>query len=150
MIIDKLTNAERYFKLGARIEQGFRFLQTQSLADLPLGRNDIDGDNLFALVAEYETRAADQCLLEAHRRYLDIQYIVTGQEKMGYASLDGLTLATQYDANKDIAFYSGAEDYVTVKSGMFTLFMPDDAHKPNLSVAAANERVKKIVIKVLI
>lgn len=149
MIIDKLSNSKQYYNLGLRIEKGFKYLESADLTKLELGRHDIDGSNIFALVSEYETKESDQAFLEAHRKYIDIQYIVSGKEKMGYCPIEGLEAAVEYDENKDIIFFKGQSDLITVKEGMFALFSVEDAHMPNI-IASNKEVVKKVVIKILV
>lgn len=149
MIIDKLSNSKQYYNLGLRIEKGFKYLQNTDLEKLKLGRYDIDGNNIFAVVSQYETKEPDKSLLEAHKKYIDIQYIVSGEEKMGYCPTNGLETAVEYDENKDIIFFNGQSDLITVGKGMFALFLPEDAHMPNIK-ALNKVIVKKVLIKVLV
>jgi len=149
MIVDKLSNAEEYYKLGSRIEKAFRYIKNLDLAQLKTGKFQIDGDNIFALVSEYETKNLEQGLWEAHRKYIDIQYIISGQEKMGYSCLDNMKTSIEYEEKKDILFVTGQGDYLTVNQGSFALFTPTDAHMPSIKVDNP-QNVKKLLIKILI
>ena len=90
MIIDALANMDFYKNLNESLYKGLRFLKETDLAALPVGRYEIDGDAVFALVQEYETHLPEECRWEAHYTYTDIQYIVEGSEKMGWKALDGV------------------------------------------------------------
>ena len=90
MIIDALVNMDFYKNLNESLYKGLRFLRETDLAVLPVGRYEIDGDAVFALVQEYETHLPEECRWEAHYTYTDIQYIVEGSEKMGWKALDGV------------------------------------------------------------
>jgi len=147
MILDQLDQAACYYGIGARVEAGLRFLRGADLAGLANGRQAIDGDAVYALVSEYQTKSLGQGQWEAHRRYLDIQCLISGEEKMGYAPLSGLKVTQVYDAEKDCLFLEGLGDFLVVKPKMFILFMPQDAHLPGLAVGVPS-KVKKVVVKV--
>ena len=149
MIVDKLSNAEEYYKLGTRIEKAFKYMENTDLAQLETGKYQIDGDNIFALVSEYETKNLEQGLWEAHRKYIDIQYIISGQEKMGYSCLDNMKTSIEYEEKKDILFVTGQGDYITVNKGSFALFTPTDAHMPSIKIDYP-QSVKKLLLKILI
>ena len=146
MIIDQLANARCYFGLGARYAEAFGYLLRTDFGSLAPGRYEIDGADVFALVQAYDTKPRAQGFWEAHRRYSDIQYVVSGVEQMGFASLAHLQ-AGDYDAAKDFVPAQGAVEVVTVRAGSFALFMPQDAHIPGLSLDAP-QAVKKVVVKV--
>jgi YhcH/YjgK/YiaL family protein len=149
MIIDHINNAEFYYGLGARIESGLRFLKTADLEHLPPGRNDIKGKELFAMVSEYETKApAADSLWEAHRRYLDIQYVVSGLEAIGYQYIANMEITKPYDETGDALFLRGSGSRLVIGEGCFAIFWPQDAHQPCLS-AHGPQAVRKIVVKVL-
>ena len=147
MIIDRLENAAATAPLAPRLRQGLEWLRRTDLRVLPEGRHDIEGDRLFALVQEYRTRGAAECRWEAHRTYTDIQYVVDGAERMGYANIARTSVQQPYDADRDVAFFEPGTDFVTVHAGMFVIFAPEDVHAPG---GAAGERqvVRKIVLKI--
>lgn len=149
MIADTIELSERYDMLGARFAAAFAFLRSGESADLPVGRHDVMGDEVFALVQEYQTAPAAEKRWEAHRKYADIQYIVSGEEAIGWALTESLDLREDLFEDKDIAFYAEAADHagVRLEAGMFTVFFPSDAHKPGCSIGLPS-RVRKIVMKV--
>jgi len=149
MIFDTLDNIHRYASLGIpRLAAALKFLQETDLAALPAGRQDLDGDNLYVLVQEYATRLPGQGKWEAHRRYIDIQCLVFGQERMRFANVRTMQLG-DYIPEKDFQQLSGEGSTVDVFSGSFVIFFPEDGHMPCLAVQAP-EPVKKVVLKVKI
>lgn len=146
MIVDRLRNPSLPATLPDRLRRALEFLRTADLAALAAGRHDIDGDRIFALVQDYTTKPPDQCVWEAHRRYIDVQYVVRGVERMGYANIAGVREHEPYDSARDVAFYLPGGDYVTISEGMFAIFGPEDVHSPG-SAAGAPSPVRKIVIK---
>jgi YhcH/YjgK/YiaL family protein len=149
MILDKLENASRYSDISVNLKKGFEFLKNTDLLSLSPGRHDIDGNEIFALVSEYESKKPEECRLEAHRIYTDIQYLVTGKELIGFETLNQQPVSSEYNPEKDIAFYMGEGTPLRIESGMFAVFFPQDVHRPCIMVEKP-EKVKKVVVKVRI
>ena len=149
MILDKLENAELYSRISENLKKGFDFLKNTNLSALEVGKYEIDGKNVFALVSEYDSKVHQDCRLEAHRVYADIQYIVSGREAIGFASLNGQTVTSEYLPEKDIVFFSGETTQLIVEAGMFAVFYPQDVHRPCMQIDGP-EKVKKVVVKVKI
>ncbi len=150
MIIDSLKNAEQYLCLGEGIKKGLDFLKQNKEAALPVGRHEIDGDKVYALVQEYETQQKSERKLEAHRNYIDIQFVASGTECMGYIKSEGQTVSAVYLPEKDVEFYSSDEDVLMpICAGEFAIFFPQDAHRP-CCMNKTPSHVRKIVIKVKI
>ena len=149
MILDKLENASLYSCISNNLKKGFEFLKNTDLPALSPGRHDIDGNDVFALVSEYDSKNPEDCRLEAHRIYTDIQYLVSGKELIGYETLGTQAVSSEYNPEKDIAFYKGDGTPILLEAGMFAVFFPQDVHRPCI-FAEKPEKVKKIVIKVRI
>ena len=149
MIVDRLGNRSVDAHVPQRVRQALEYLRTTNLAAVPLGRHEIDGDRLFALVQEYETRLPADCVWEAHQRYVDVQYVVRGAERMGHASIADLVPRVAYDADKDVALFEPGTRFVTVTAGMYAIFGPNDVHSPCNAVDAP-QPVRKVVIKVAV
>ena len=147
MILDKLKNASLYTGISANLEKGFEYLKNTDLANLEIGRYEIDGKNAYALVSEYESKSHQDCRLEAHQTYADIQYIVSGREAIGFATLNGQTIVSEYNPDKDIVFFSGETTPLILDAGMFAVFFPQDVHRPCMQISVP-EKVKKVVVKV--
>jgi biofilm protein TabA len=131
------------------LERPFEYLARTDLAALPLGRTDIDGDNVFVMMSEGETRPPEQVRFEAHRRYIDIQLVVRGQEAIGIAPVSALTTAEPYDGAKDIEFFATPRESVSLalRAGDFAVFAPGDAHRPSLHLDGPHVS-RKAVVKV--
>jgi YhcH/YjgK/YiaL family protein len=146
MIVDRLGNPATVASLPPRLRQALEYLRVTDTASAPVGRHDIDGDRLFALVQEYTTREPAQCAWEAHRRYIDVQYVVSGVERMGYVNIEEAREREAYDSARDVAFFEPGEDFVTIRAGMLAIFGPEDVHSP-CGAAGAPRTVRKVVIK---
>ena len=149
MIIDRLANPAPLFQLPARLARALEYLRATDLMSVAIGRHDLDGDRLFALVQEYTTRAADNCVWEAHRKYIDVQFVAAGVERMGYANLAQMRVRDAYDAARDVAFFEPGESFVTIPAGTFAIFGPEDVHSPGHTAGAAC-LVRKVVIKAMV
>ncbi|HXW08042.1 MAG TPA: YhcH/YjgK/YiaL family protein [Vicinamibacterales bacterium] len=148
MIIDRLTDRALDAGLPADLRRVLTYLRTTDLAGLPVGRHPIEGDRIFALVQDYTTRPPDECVWEAHRRHIDVQYVVRGVERIGWVPLAHAVERRAYDPERDVALFDPGRDYVTVRAGMFAIFTPHDVHSP--SVAAGEPApVRKVVVKVV-
>ena len=149
MILDQLNQSHRYHGLSSRFAAAFEFLQKLP-ANAPDGRQDIDGDDCFALVQGYVTKPVAQAKFETHRRYIDIQFIQAGRETILWAPLTTLTEVTQpYAAEKDVSFYGTPAQVTPIQlcAGKFAIFFPEDGHAPCLELNGPAE-VRKTVIKV--
>jgi YhcH/YjgK/YiaL family protein len=149
MIIDKIENAKLYYGISERLEKGLRFLEETNLDALELGRHQIYGDEIFILVQEYETKNIEDASYEAHRKYIDIQYITKGIERMDYCPLNELNLVKEYDEAKDIIRLEGKGSPIFAGEKSFCIFFPNDGHMPGLKVEEKS-KVRKIVVKVLV
>jgi YhcH/YjgK/YiaL family protein len=130
-------------------EQVFNCLAETDLADIEKGRYPIAGDSLFMIVDEYHTQDAKERKYEAHRKYIDLQYVISGQELIGIAKLDKQGLLEPYDKDRDIAFFSVDDgEYRLADNSVFFVFFPDDAHQPCVNVDQ-NAPVRKIVFKII-
>ncbi len=147
MILDTLDNAAKYAGLMNGLSEGFGFLSQSNLAELETGRYEIAGDRVFAIVDRTQGRKVDEGELEAHREYIDIQYVISGRESMGWSPRDGLVNSVAYDEAKDLEFFTGAPaSIVHVPPGFFALFLPSDAHLPLIG----DGPIHKVVIKVAV
>ena len=149
MIIDRLANAHLYADLSPQIKQAFHYLKKTDLITLPEGKFEIDGQKVYASVQQYSTKLKEQGKWEAHRRHIDLQYVIHGTERIGYVPLRQLSPKGEYDELKDILFLSGAGDFLTLTSGQFMLLFPEDAHMPGMAVTVP-AMVKKIVVKIAV
>lgn len=149
MIKDKLEYSETYYKISDNIKIGFEWLKSQDTDNLEDGRYQIVGDKVYANVQTYETK--DNADYEAHKKYIDIQYVVKGNELIGVCDVNDCVTCKEYDEEKDIEFLKCKKDdkYQHLEEGEFLVLFPTDAHKPSISPKNKTE-VKKIVVKAAI
>lgn len=148
MIIDKIENYCLYANLTERLAKGFEFIKNTDLVSIQSGTYEIQDKDVFAIVQEYDTKEIKDCVLEGHTKYIDIQYVIEGTELIGVTTKKDQK-ATASDLEKDYTFYEGETAYIRLEAGMFTVFFPDDLHRPCVQDGLSS-RVKKVVIKVQI
>lgn len=152
MIVARLSECGVYRAIHPLLDAALGFLSRTDLARHEAGRFEILGERLIAMVQDYETKQPQDCVWESHRRYWDVQYVVSGGERMGYAPMGTLAEKTAYDAAKEAAFYqsppTGRENYLTIDAGMFAVFTPQDIHSPQVALPAGVAMVRKVVMKV--
>ena len=149
MIHDQLPNFLLYLGVSPRFAAAADFLATSDLAKLPVGRTLIDGDDVFANVSDYETHDDTPERYEDHRRYIDIQVVVSGKERVGMAPYSGeLPVVKPYDEAGDIEFVRATGEMVPLQAGEFLVIFPHEAHQPAVHPATGPEPVRKIIVKV--
>jgi biofilm protein TabA len=146
VVSDLLANAHLYTALGTRIARGLRFLAETDLANLPPGKHEIDGKRLFALVSDYTPKPFPECRWEAHRHYIDLQYMVSGLERIGVAPVVRMK-ETEYQADRDLAWLEGEGDLLAFGAGQFMLLWPGDAHMPGVEAGVPGQ-ARKVVVKI--
>lgn len=149
MIIDRIENSGLYLNLGNRIARAFKYLNSTDLSKIKPGKHEVEDDNIYAIVNEYKTKDAKDCKLEAHRKFIDIQYIYSGIELIGVASLMNQTPVEEYDESRDCVFFNEETSFIKMAAGMFAIFFPDDMHMPGIKADSVSD-VKKVVVKVRI
>ena len=147
MIYDTIDHAKTYLVLHPNLDKALEFLTRPDLAELPDGRQEIDGDAVFANLMTYETKPANDTP-ESHRRYIDIQYLLEGQELVGVAPLSYMTEEVSANPAGDIWLHRGGPlHYLPLGQGKFKIFFPQDAHAPGIAPDAPSP-ARKAVIKV--
>lgn len=150
MITSTLSQLHWYTLMSPHFAKAIDFALTTDLAALPVGKHEIDGENVFAIINEYITKSATECEWESHRKYADIQVVIAGSEKFGYSPQTNQQPSVPYAADKDVILYPGSEaasGYILLNPGEFIIFFPSDLHQPEL-FNNRPEPVKKLVLKV--
>lgn len=148
MIVDKIENAKMYSPLHSKFELAFDYLRNTDFSNVTPGRHEVDGDEVFAMVNEYETKEIDEATrLEAHREYIDIQYMFSGVETLGITTKFDQEPTKEYDLKNDYLLYHEDFNSICLEQGMFSILFPDDLHVPGL-LHLKSQRVKKVVVKV--
>lgn len=148
MIYDRITNINIYKALSPDLYEGLKYLQQVS-SDIAVGTYQIN-PRVKAIVSDYDTKKVNEHGFEAHKKNIDIQYLLKGKERIASMPIEKLTETEPYGEAKDAAFYAAEgvrAQEMTIGDGYFAIFFPQDGHKPQLSVDEPM-RVKKIVVKV--
>lgn len=151
MIKDNLEYAETYYGISDNLKNGFEWLKSQDLENLEPRKYIIDGKILYANLQEYKTKK--DAKYEAHKKYIDIQYMIKGEERVGVNDIKNCKTAIPYDKEADIEFLDceKKDEYLILNRGEFLILFPNDAHKPSINPEnKPNNIVKKIVVKVAI
>ena len=145
--VDVVEFAKQYHTNKVYWDKAFAFLKNSDLNNLKKGKYPIDGENVFASVTEDPTKDFDKTNWESHRKYIDLQYVINGEESIGIYPVSKATVTKEYDATKDAANYSAEGKKYSASPRTFFIFFPSDAHRPNIT-PGGNKADKKIVIKV--
>jgi biofilm protein TabA len=146
MILDTLARSRRYIGLHPAFSRAFDLLAHGDWSAREPGRHAIDGDRMYISIDHREGRGREGARLEAHRRYLDIQFTIDGLEEIGWMPLDECRHAAgAFDPSKDIQLFSDPpRTWVAVPRGHFAIFFPEDAHAP----LAGRGLLKKAIVKI--
>lgn len=145
MIFDKIENLRQYDIVSDKILD-FLFNIDENT---PVGRYEID-EQSYANIEEYNTKAHENCFFEAHKKYIDIQLLLKGEERLDFTSNEGLDPREDYNPEKDIVFFNDKQESGTVKltKDYFALLLPHDAHRPQMNSTKNSLPVKKVVVKI--
>lgn len=147
MIFDKIENLRQYEIVSENVIEFLANINENS----PTGRYIID-DKAYASISEYQTKSHENCLFESHKKYIDIQLLMKGEERLDFNIIDRLVNGDDYNPDKDIIFYKDTETIGSVKlePGYFSMLYPHDAHRPQMNSGDTPKLVKKVVIKILV
>ena len=149
MILDSLKNAALYAEMHPRFKTVFDYIASHDLAAMECGRHDIDGDNIFVVVQEWDLRPTNEARLELHRKYIDIQLVLDGADEVfGWSEKkDCLKPEAEFDEQKDVQFFTDEPQcFYSVGEGQFSILYPEDGHAPMLGEG----HVKKCIFKILL
>ena len=147
MIFDALPNFSIYQILHPGFEDVQRFVSTTNLHELPIGKHPINELGAYASVKEYQTKSVEESFVECHRKFIDVQILVWGEEKVGVAPKH-FCAEQVYDEVNDLQILIGKVDYITLSPDLFVIFFPDDAHEPGVKRGPEAVSVKKIIFKI--
>ena len=148
MILSSLSQSERYAALHPLFQRAFDYIRDTDFFAMAPGRYNIAGDDLIVIVEQVAAKTKEMAKLEAHRRYIDIQLVLEGDETMGWKPLaDCLNPVSEHSMEKDIRFFHDAPaSYVAVPPDHFCIFFPEDAHAPLIG----NGTIRKVIFKVAV
>ncbi|MFZ5503732.1 MAG: YhcH/YjgK/YiaL family protein [Pseudomonadota bacterium] len=148
MIVAKLSEPSRYAALHPLFQRAFDYIRDTDLHALTPGRYDIAGEDLFAIVEHVRGRSRAEAKLECHRKYIDIQLVLSGIDEMGWKPLaDCRNPVGDYSTERDIQFFHDTPaSWVAVPPHHFCIFFPEDAHAP----LVADGEVRKVIFKIAV
>ncbi len=147
MITDDIKNIDNYKEIPSQVADFLKTLTPQT----PTGRYEIN-ENAYVNISEYETKPVEDCKFEAHKRYIDIQMLLSGSEELDLLSIDGMKISKEYDEQNDYMFLTSENtpDTLILTPFKFTLIYPHEAHRPQMNLGDKSNQVKKAVAKILI
>lgn len=151
MIVSRLKNfAFCNTEKSKNIETALSWLLSTDLEKLPLGRQEIDGNNVFAFVSSYETKFVKERQYQYHEKYIDLQYLRSGLERIYVIPREQMVMTVPYVDTKDIAFGMAQfpPSLVLMGPGIIAQFNPHDAHMTSINIGNERGTVEKIVVKV--
>jgi biofilm protein TabA len=149
MIVDSLKNASMYNVLGKNFEAAFKWLKSNDLKNMPVGKVEIDGTNVHANIMVVDPKTVAQGKWESHTVYADIQFLIDGAERIGYADISRTSQISHDEAKDFITLSAEGDFFVRLHPGSFAIVFPQDAHMPGIAVAeGSSAKIKKVVIKV--
>jgi YhcH/YjgK/YiaL family protein len=149
VVKDNIKNISLYFGLGDRIKRGLLYLSKTDFSNTEDGRYEIDGLDIYAMVSRYKTKPREKGIWEAHLKYIDIQFIACGTERIGFSYQPDMKIIEPYNDKNDTQFLLGKGDFITAGKNTFVILFPDDAHMPGIEFDKSKE-VIKVVVKVKI
>jgi YhcH/YjgK/YiaL family protein len=148
MILDSIKHVHLYYNIAKGFKKAFDFLMKTDFSKLEIGKHELDGEDLMVILMEYETKDADECKMENHKKYIDIQYMVEGEELIGISTFHDQVPTEPYNEVKDVAFYSPEyTSLVKLQKGYFAIFFPQDLHRPCIKTDRRT-LVRKAVFKI--
>jgi biofilm protein TabA len=146
MILDKLERSSLYEPMHPLFATAFEFLRRPDLASMPVGKHEIIDGSVYVLIGKDDSRGPSSPL-ESHRKFIDIQFVIAGDEKIGWRPTDGLSPTAEYETDRDIQFFRDEPaTWFSIKPGEFAIFMPTDAHAPLAGTGAIHKAVVKVAL----
>ena len=149
MIFSSLKANDDSSKYPEAIRTALSYLSSHDFMKMEAGTFPISGKNIYAMLMDIKTKPVEEKRPESHKKYIDVQYIVKGKEMQGIAPDCGNETVVDCKEENDIYFYASVknESFVIVDEGSYTIYFPNDIHRPGCSVSEP-EDVRKVVIKV--
>lgn len=150
MFYSKIDSDLNKFLLPKKIQQAIQILATTDFTQLEVGEYAVEGDEMYYQVIDTETKPVEENYPEIHQRYVDIQFLVRGKEKIGFSSMhDANEVKEELLASRDIIFFQDTqhESFIDMQEGNFAIFYPNDVHRP-ACINEKQQKIRKVVFKV--
>lgn len=147
MIIDTLENADKYFPIHPLLVEAFKYISSQNLETIEVGKYEIEGDNLKAIVSNKKGMSKEESIskFECHDKHIDIQLCINGKDQIGWKPRQTCKEQKGNNPEKDVLFFNDLPDmFFELTNGQFAIFFPEDVHAPMIG----ESEIKKMVIKV--
>jgi biofilm protein TabA len=152
MYVGSIKNLEKERKvLPLPLIKGLEYLQRTDFSRTEIGKYEIEGPQIFALVQEQQTGPKAECRPEAHVKNIDIQYVIEGTDVIGFGLPNPANeVAEDLLSEKDCLFYKNVQNEtdLVLTSGMYAIFFPEEVHRPNCQNGAVGGKLRKVVVKV--
>lgn len=151
MIKNSLKYTKIYYNLSKNLKTALEFLENNNLKNFQNGKYEIQGEDIYVNIQDYQTKPQNQGKWEAHRKYIDIQFLIEGSEKIGVGEIQNYSTVETYDEDKDVEFLSTniKTEFETLNKNDFIILYPQDVHMPQICCDVPSY-VKKAVVKVKI
>ena len=148
MVFDHIKNAHLYYALHPRFQKAFEFLKKSDIHTLPAGNYEIDGEDVFVIIAHQDATPKSDIKLEVHRKFIDIQLSLDGSFPVCWKALSECRQQTaEYDAENDYELFADEEDFtMEIEKGKFAIFFPEDAHAPLVPQKSVHKAVVKVAV----
>ncbi len=147
MIYDRIEHFKDYINAHQGFAEVAEFLDSAPLAERQDGRHTVSDTGAYVSIDRYQTRTPAECVLECHRKYIDIQVMIEGTERMGVCHKSDC-VADIYDPETDFQALQGTAEFLEFRTGTFMVFFPQDAHMPQVIAGEMPATVRKAVFKV--
>jgi len=147
MICDKIENFKLYLCMHEHFADVLQFIESTPVSERSDGKHEINNQGAYVIIDTYNTLDVSDCFIECHRKYIDVQVVIEGIERVGVCHRCECE-ALPYNEEKDFQKLTGDTDFLPLGAGSFMIFYPDDAHMPKVKYGTAPERVKKAVFKI--
>jgi YhcH/YjgK/YiaL family protein len=147
MILDRIENSKLYRGLSLDFKAAFEFIEASRFEKAVPGTYELQGA-MYYMLQNYETKPESEGFFETHRKYIDLQYVISGKERHDYAHSSTLKVRNPYNPEKDLVVYDGKGCSFVLNQGFFVVYFPEDAHMPNLRIDGNPEKMIKVVVKI--
>ena len=152
MIYDRFDKLKSYKGISKNLDTAIDYLGKNEVGKMPEGKHPVDGDRVIIQVMSYETKDVAAAKYEAHKKYIDIQFVLDGKEGCWATPIENLEPSEPFIAERDIGFYKNAavpEAFTPLTPEVFAIFFPHDAHKPSCDFEG-KRKLRKVVVKVAV
>ncbi|MGL4976485.1 MAG: YhcH/YjgK/YiaL family protein [Cetobacterium sp.] len=149
MIFGQLNELKFYKGISNGLDAAIEAIENGSYKNGVVGKNEIDGDNVFFNLQECTTKVLEECFFECHKKYIDIHVVIEGEEGIGYSLKDSLKEKSEFNEDSDFGVLEGEEEYrMNMTKDNFLVVFPDEPHMPLIAKNNEPTELKKVVFKI--